>query len=316
MTVAVPLGSLRDRFERAGQSVLAYLREQLPMQLWTITRVVGDDWILLRLDDQGYGLKQNTVLRWSDSFCSRMIAGQGPRFSPDVSAVPAYLAAPVGQIVDIGAYVGVPLRLPEGELFGTLCGIDPSPQIPLAREQEKLVELLAELLSVLISAEREMLDFGQRAQQALELALTDALTGLANRRGWQSFMDELEVRLRRLAEPACVIVVDLDGLKACNDSQGHAAGDQLIKRAAQALRDGVRPSDFVARLGGDEFGVLAIGLDRMATDGMVARLRLTLSEAGVAASIGSAIRRQDRPLSEAVALADRRMYQDKQRRRR
>jgi diguanylate cyclase (GGDEF)-like protein/PAS domain S-box-containing protein len=87
-------------------------------------------------------------------------------------------------------------------------------------------------------------------------ALHDALTGLANRTLFRSRVDHMVQACRRGNTRAAVLVVDLDGFKAINDSLGHAAGDDLLVEFARRLHAAVRASDTVARLGGDEFGVL------------------------------------------------------------
>ncbi|PMS11330.1 GGDEF-domain containing protein [Trinickia caryophylli] len=95
------------------------------------------------------------------------------------------------------------------------------------------------------------------AEKELEyLASTDPLTGLPNRR---EFYDELHERLHRGGpNPTrmALILVDLDNFKAVNDTLGHGAGDELLKRVAAALRRSVRATDIVSRIGGDEFAVL------------------------------------------------------------
>ena len=88
------------------------------------------------------------------------------------------------------------------------------------------------------------------------LAERDPLTGLWNRR---RFQDELELqihRCQRYGERAAILLFDLDGFKAVNDTLGHKAGDDLLKRIAHDLRNRLRATDAVGRLGGDEFAVL------------------------------------------------------------
>jgi diguanylate cyclase (GGDEF)-like protein/PAS domain S-box-containing protein len=104
-------------------------------------------------------------------------------------------------------------------------------------------------------------DVAGRRSAELELermAYTDYLTGLPNR---ARFMAALEAARARAAEgePACVLLVDLDGFKAVNDVAGHDAGDQLLCEVAALLRAGARDRDLVARLGGDEFALLVPG---------------------------------------------------------
>jgi len=312
--IGEPIAELTAGLGSAGQQVLNYLQRQFPMGLWTITRVAGESWILLQVSDRGYRAKSQSVLRWSDSFCSRMVRGEGPCFAPDVRMVASYLAAPIGRDLEIGAYVGVPLKLPDGEFFGTLCGIDRTPRDAFAQGLEDTVKLVAELLSLVIAYERSALASQRRLSSALRQAQTDALTGVANRRGWQERLAMEEARLTVLGDKAGVIVIDLDDLKLLNDRDGHAAGDELLRRAAATLRACVRSGDYVARVGGDEFMVLAVDCDRPCLDRTLERLSEALEQAGVAASIGSAVRLPGRPMIDAQTLADERMYQSKRQR--
>jgi diguanylate cyclase (GGDEF)-like protein/PAS domain S-box-containing protein len=92
-----------------------------------------------------------------------------------------------------------------------------------------------------------------------EMAFTDALTGLPNRRRFLDRLEETRERLEASGEMFTVLAVDLDGFKAVNDLHGHAAGDALLTEVSARLRAEVRDVDTVARLGGDEFAVLFSG---------------------------------------------------------
>jgi diguanylate cyclase (GGDEF)-like protein len=88
------------------------------------------------------------------------------------------------------------------------------------------------------------------------LATTDSLTGLNNRRNFESVIDMKIVRQKRYGGVFSMAIADLDDFKGLNDSQGHHAGDLALKLTANVLREHVRVSDSVARLGGDEFAIL------------------------------------------------------------
>jgi diguanylate cyclase (GGDEF)-like protein/PAS domain S-box-containing protein len=95
-----------------------------------------------------------------------------------------------------------------------------------------------------------------RLREAQAQALTDDLTGLANRRAWDAQLPREIARAGRSGAPLSVAMVDLDGLKAINDAKGHQAGSNAIKHAAAAWYGALRDTDMVARIGGDEFAVV------------------------------------------------------------
>lgn len=131
------------------------------------------------------------------------------------------------------------------------------------------VRLLAQIATL-----RGSLTETQRSADALqELAATDALTGLANRRTW----DEALLRQSRAAaaqgDSLVVAIVDLDRFKQVNETHGHAVGDAVLRAAAEGLRRAVRRDDLAARLGGDEFGLLLPGLSTQTAVAVVGRIR-------------------------------------------
>lgn len=90
----------------------------------------------------------------------------------------------------------------------------------------------------------------------VELSSRDALTGLANRRGFELALGREIDRVARSGEPALLLMLDIDHFKRVNDTWGHAAGDQVLRAVAGALVDSVRPMDLVARIGGEEFAII------------------------------------------------------------
>jgi diguanylate cyclase (GGDEF)-like protein len=305
------MGRLPPDFEHAGREVLEFLRRRFGFGLWMITRVEGDDCIVLQSVDHGYGIGPGRVFRWADSLCSRMISGDGPRVAPDTDLVAAYVTAPITQQLTVRAYIGVPLSLPDGTLFGSLCAIDPARQPDDIVEEQQLIELLASMLSSILNSELKAAEEARRNERLEMEALVDPLTGLANRRAWDELLAREEERCRRYGHPTAVFVLDLDDLKEVNDAAGHAAGDALLTGTAAALRDAVRDADVVARLGGDEFGIIAVECDATGAEQLLTRIRDALDRPGIRASVGIALREPTHGLERAWQEADRLMYQQK-----
>lgn len=167
--------------------------------------------------------------------------------------------------------------------------------------------LAQRLLASLLRAER-------RAERAEAEASIDVLTGAASRRQWERVLGVEEQRCARYELPACVVAIDLDGLKRVNDTAGHQAGDEVLRSAAAALSSATRAIDVVARVGGDEFAVLVTDADLATARVLATRLAEALAKAAIPASLGLAERVPETGLLEAWAEADRRMYATKRRR--
>jgi two-component system, cell cycle response regulator len=179
---------------------------------------------------------------------------------------------------------------------------------------------LPALLTLLLVTTRMGMAFveGQHTVEANRReALTDGLTGLGNRR---ALLADLERAVGRASaeSPSVCVVLDLDGFKAYNDAFGHPAGDELLSRLGQRLRDVVDGYGSAYRLGGDEFCVLAHA-DRGGARRVADAARGALTEAGEAFEVTSSAGLVEIPLdaqapADVLQIADRRMYADKGRR--
>ncbi len=299
----------------ASTEVVDYLTAVLPMGLWAVTRVVDGRQILLVAQDSAYGLGRGAEIPFADSPCSSMVSGAAPRIAPDTAAVPAYAGCGLAAHVPLGAYVGTPIVTPDGDLFGTVCGFNPSPLPDSMLAYEPLLVLLSSLLSSVLGADQAATATRRQLEVSRLEADTDALTGLLNRRAWDRYIDHEEERFRRFGDQACVIVLDLDRLKLINDTQGHDAGDRYIRTCAEVLSAQMRSGDVLARLGGDEFGVIAVGAGADVIADLIARMELSLESAGVAGSFGFAPVTVVAGFPGAWKAADAAMYEVKRRRR-
>jgi diguanylate cyclase (GGDEF)-like protein/PAS domain S-box-containing protein len=150
------------------------------------------------------------------------------------------------------------------------------------------------------------------------MALSDGLTGLANRRGFMETLEKAVSRRARGGAPLALLFLDLDGFKQINDVHGHHVGDLALQTFARRLESCVRKGDTVARLGGDEFTVLAEGIvtleqARAIADKIVAAMAppLDLHKLHLRASIGISLYRAPADASQFLREADHAMYQAK-----
>lgn len=154
-------------------------------------------------------------------------------------------------------------------------------------------------------------DLARQANTYKDLAYTDTLSGLPNRRAFE----DRAARLSSFAgaKPLAVLMIDLDGFKAVNDSAGHEAGDRVLAVMARAIAGGLREGDFVARFGGDEFAALLPCTDPSEAKALAERLRARVQEAGcdssVTASLGVAMLEDN--LRRALLRADLALYEAK-----
>jgi diguanylate cyclase (GGDEF)-like protein/PAS domain S-box-containing protein len=162
------------------------------------------------------------------------------------------------------------------------------------------------------------------AEHLTDLTLHDPLTGLANRVLFGDRLGHAVERARRSKERIAVLFIDFDLFKAVNDSLGHAAGDELLRQAADRMRRSARPADTVARLGGDEFTVLCEDLGSIDDATRVAnRVRDDLerpfdlfgSARSIGVSIGIAVADAGDDAEIVLARADAAMYRSKNERR-
>lgn len=135
---------------------------------------------------------------------------------------------------------------------------------------------------------------GRQTDKLQQLSVTDALTGLYNRRALNARLDEEYSRSWRYRSPLSLLLVDVDELKHVNDMQGHAIGDQVIRDIANAIKVALRGTDVGGRWGGDEFLIIAPSTAGAAARTLAERLRLrlakqaTVGDAAATVSVGVA----------------------------
>lgn len=194
---------------------------------------------------------------------------------------------------------------------------DPSHRSPALLVQGPYAGNMGEILMTALSrrpleALTIALDRRHAMERLHELALSDPLTGLANR----AYFFEALTAMDKQGTDYTVCYVDLDRFKEINDSHGHLVGDEILVESARRMKLVSRPGDVVARLGGDEFAVACPGVGGDASGAMADRLVATLNDEcdiggfvfDLGASVGVATNRPGQAPGEVVAAADQALY--------
>jgi diguanylate cyclase (GGDEF)-like protein len=206
---------------------------------------------------------------------------------------------------DLHAAICLPL-LNRGERLGVVEFLASG----IGQSDERLIDVLTSIGTQVgqhLTIIRERAELMARMEQ---LALTDELTGLPNRRAWDDELARELARAKRHQERLSVAMIDLDHFKEFNDEHGHQAGDHLLREAASAWRPAVRASDFVARYGGVEFAVLLPGCPPASATEVVDRIRAA-TPMGETCSAGIAAWDGEESAASLVSRADAALYEAK-----
>lgn len=301
-----------------AEAVVRRLGEQTAVADWVVTRRFDDEWVVLAAHG-GLGFRPGDPLDHPAGSAERLatLAASWERevvvdlelghIRPATRSGPE----PAPDAEGSTGMVAFPLWDDEG-LYGAVCALPASAaQEAELRRAEALAHLAVELLGAVLVLDLDRSRMQRRLDAAESAALSDPLTSLGNRRAFDRALDREEARCARFGHRAGVMILDLDGLKSVNDSRGHDAGDEMLRRAADAIRATLRGADQAFRIGGDEFALLLPEVTADGLGGLHDRITGALAAAGVCASIGSAIRRAGGDLRVSAGEADAAMYERK-----
>lgn len=242
-----------ERFERLTR--LAKRIFQVPVVLISLLDRERQ-WLLAC---EGLGIRETPR---NISFCGHAILQEGPFIVNDAAQDDRFHDNPLvtGEPY-IRFYAGYPVHLPDGAVAGTLCLIHTKPR----RFNEEDIASLKDLAFIV---EDEF--------QVIGMAMTDSLTGIANRRGFYRIGEKRVHTLRKHKAAFSLIFFDLDKFKPINDLWGHAEGDEVLKTFSGLLHQHLIPGEVVGRLGGDEFAALIVRNGE--TDAFLHDLRKSVDE--------------------------------------
>ncbi|MDQ2679699.1 MAG: GGDEF domain-containing protein [Candidatus Eremiobacteraeota bacterium] len=191
--------------------------------------------------------------------------------------------------------------------------VDDPPEEPISENQVRVLLDFASQAAVAVENARLYDETKRLLEETQRLALTDHLTGLANRRALNEMLERELNTSERYDSPFAFLILDLDDLKKINDSGGHSLGDLALKRFAEVLRKIGRKGDIIARYAGDEFVLVMTQTDRSAAERGVERLLAEMRRSGLPCSIGAAMFPYDGTEGQTLFFAaDEALYRAKQ----
>lgn len=286
------------------------------------------------------------------SLCRFVILDDAPLVVHDLRTHDRSLPVAATSPLNIVAYAGVPLRMDDATVVGTLCVLDERTRLWTSEDLAILHDLaewvMAEIRLTDELTRREILEGTVRHELMLRIeteshlrheieererlqvilrqqSVQDELTTLHNRRGFFAVAEQQLRLARRNGQCVLMIFADMDNFKAINDTYGHPEGDAALVEAGRVLRESLRECDVLGRVGGDEFAGVILYDCHVAPTPMLARLRHRIASANSAPgrryplslSLGVASFESDSPLSlsERLAVADAALYSEKRARR-
>ncbi|MCB8821021.1 sensor domain-containing diguanylate cyclase [Microvirga rosea] len=275
------------------------------------------------IDDKYQWMKSmsaDKVAPWIErdkSVCQLVIASGEPLVIGDMKTDSRLAGHPIVPHLPFRFYAGVPLLTDEGAAVASLC--------VLKREAQDTSDFDLTPLEDLSAIAMDELELWRRNADLARLVDTDALTKLANRRGFDTALDRAVRRARRTEKPLALLLLDLDFFKRLNDTLGHPAGDEVLRRFGGLLGQMARrPDDVAARYGGEEFALILGDTDAAGAETIAHELQGILAEAAMAhpegidgrvsVSIGIACLNPgtDDDADRLVARADQALYVAKQ----
>lgn len=279
--------------------------------LTTIDVERGVQRVLYSRNSQAMQIPEGLSASWGDTLCKRALE-EGRAYTADVAG--CWGDSEAARALGIQTYLSQPVRILDGSVYGTLCAASGS-KVPVPTEILRVIGLFARLVAHQIDSERELRRLKSLTADLTVHALTDPLTGVANRRGLMDRLERMLDRAKREHETVMVAFIDLDGFKCINDQHGHEAGDLFLCQMARKLSESIRANDVIGRYGGDEFVIItgagdALSFSRrieQATTGQFITSRAVIDYAG--ASVGVAIASPDDASAHSLlSRADGAMY--------
>jgi len=230
--------------------------ERFNLDIGILAKISGNRYeVVHQVSPKDIKLKEGDVYDFNRTYCAITLEADGPVGfehvkNSDVNTHPAY------SDFALESYIGTPLEV-DGKIFGTINFSSPNPS---RRKFKKVdldaLQLMASWLGTELSRQKGESKLKAANLKLRELATTDSLTSINNRRAFQQQLRRLVSASKRSNQSLSLLILDLDKFKNYNDKYGHLKGDEILVKVAELLMTNSRGSDLVARFGGEEFAII------------------------------------------------------------
>ncbi|WP_344845492.1 diguanylate cyclase [Celeribacter arenosi] len=232
------------------QKILEIGCRHYDLDVGIVSLIEGDQYSVLHCVSPDDALEPGVSFDLGSTYCTHTLTADGPKMfhragNSEIRTHPCY------EMFKLESYIGVPIIV-EGTRFGTLNFSAAEAREPFTHHDKEMILLFAAWVSQELSVERSMARLAQRAE-------TDFLTGMQNKLGFERGKRAAWLATRR-NNIGAAFMLDLDYFKSINDTYGHEAGDKVLAKLGQVLRDNVRADDMLARVGGEEFCAIMPGM--------------------------------------------------------
>lgn len=279
--------------------ILHNLKDKCALDLWMVTRVVDDDWIMLATTDNQYGVAPDNVKIWKDTICTRMANNNGPNIAPRVSQVEMYVDAPIVSQIPINCYIGYPLHDEEGKLIGTLCAIDPK------EGNEELYDYTAELIRQVFIIQCLLRQYNELSllrgiiKNYPEL-LQKQISHESYSKAFNKLATQFKLELKQVGALLGFIIIDKNIEKTTIYNLKKDIDVKIIEKS-------LRKQDAVCKLNDNRIIVLLPDTNNRELTKTVVKLFNVLNKEQVHVKIGAHLSKQNEAVEEALQHAQNRM---------
>ncbi|WP_346911568.1 PAS domain S-box protein [uncultured Roseibium sp.] len=293
--------------------------EHFELPFGIISRIIEDTYSVMYADSPNGEVQVGATFELGETYCAHTLKADQP-VTISHTKQSALAHHPCYEKFKLETYIGVPL-LVDGERYGTINFTSAEPRTrPFSQTERELIRQFADWIGNEIAREQDHIALMEAQVRLERIASIDDLTGVLNRRAFMDRASTEIARFRRTGRKFTAVMIDIDHFKSINDTFGHSAGDDVLKKFSGIISDALRAVDVFGRIGGEEFCII---LDSTENDDALAvceRIRGKIVEEcrvdpitwDITCSMGLAtVSKEDLEFSTLMQLADHALYRAK-----